>query len=187
MATSKNNIITHGLSGKVGDILVFSQRAGKTIVGKVPEKTHVPLSEKQKQVNARFQEAVIYARGAIADENQKNAYAQNAGDGKSAYNVAIADFFNAPDIETIDLSGYTGKPGEKIIIKAFDDFKVKQVTVEIYNHDGTTVEKGDALPDASGLQWIYTTTAVNEQLAGDKIIVKASDIPGNITESKKEL
>lgn len=26
MAQSKNNIITHGLSGKVGDIIVFSQR-----------------------------------------------------------------------------------------------------------------------------------------------------------------
>ncbi len=31
MAQSKNNIITHGLSGKVGDIIVFSQRGGKTI------------------------------------------------------------------------------------------------------------------------------------------------------------
>ncbi|SDF09761.1 hypothetical protein SAMN05421825_1031 [Epilithonimonas hungarica] len=32
MAESKNNIITHGLSGKVGDLIVFRQRSGDTIV-----------------------------------------------------------------------------------------------------------------------------------------------------------
>ncbi|CEN46452.1 hypothetical protein CCAN2_1710034 [Capnocytophaga canimorsus] len=31
MTQSKNNIVTHGLSGKVGGVLVFSQRNGKTI------------------------------------------------------------------------------------------------------------------------------------------------------------
>ena len=36
MAESKKNIITHGMSGKVGDIIVFSQRHGKTIVSKAP-------------------------------------------------------------------------------------------------------------------------------------------------------
>jgi len=38
MAESKNNIITHGLSGKVGDLIVFSQRNGKTFVSKAPRK-----------------------------------------------------------------------------------------------------------------------------------------------------
>jgi len=37
MAESKNNIITHGLSGKVGDLIVFSQRNGKTIVSRAPK------------------------------------------------------------------------------------------------------------------------------------------------------
>jgi len=36
MAQSKGNIITQDLSGKVGNILVFSQRNGKTFVSKVP-------------------------------------------------------------------------------------------------------------------------------------------------------
>ena len=34
MAESKNNIITHGLSGKIGDLIVFSQRDGKTFAAK---------------------------------------------------------------------------------------------------------------------------------------------------------
>ena len=36
MAKQTNNVVTHGLSGKVGDLLVFRQRAGKTVVGKAP-------------------------------------------------------------------------------------------------------------------------------------------------------
>jgi hypothetical protein len=74
MAQSKDNIITHGLSGKLGNILVFSQRHGKTIVSKVPK--HNPeQSAKQKEQVAKFQEAVIYAKTAIKDANTKAAYA----------------------------------------------------------------------------------------------------------------
>ncbi|MDR1594239.1 MAG: hypothetical protein LBS43_07135 [Prevotellaceae bacterium] len=38
MAKSTNNIVTHGLRGKVGDILIFRYVNGDTIVSKVPEK-----------------------------------------------------------------------------------------------------------------------------------------------------
>ncbi len=48
MAESKNNIITHGLSGKVGDLIVFSQRNGKTIVSKAPKDKTAEDSQKQK-------------------------------------------------------------------------------------------------------------------------------------------
>ncbi|MCD0479267.1 hypothetical protein LPB90_12440 [Chryseobacterium sp. LC2016-29] len=48
MAESKNSIVTHGLSGKVGDLLVFRQRNGKTVVSKVPEDSTGELSDKQK-------------------------------------------------------------------------------------------------------------------------------------------
>ena len=38
MAKQTNNVITHGLSGKVGDLLVFRQRAGKTVIAKASPK-----------------------------------------------------------------------------------------------------------------------------------------------------
>lgn len=47
MAKSKNNVVTHGLSGKIGDMLVFSQRNGQTIVGMAPKERTQPLSAKQ--------------------------------------------------------------------------------------------------------------------------------------------
>ncbi|MDR3297292.1 MAG: hypothetical protein LBS94_03555, partial [Prevotellaceae bacterium] len=73
MATSKNNVVTHGLSGKIGDLLVFRQMGGKTIVSKVPEKSNV-VSDKQVAHRKRFQQAVIYAQGAVADPETKGLY-----------------------------------------------------------------------------------------------------------------
>jgi hypothetical protein len=36
MARSSHNVVVHNLSGKVGDLLVFRQRHGKTFVRKYP-------------------------------------------------------------------------------------------------------------------------------------------------------
>lgn len=184
MAQSKDNIITHGLSGKVGNILVFSQRNGKTFVGKVPKqktKADTPAQVAHKQ---KFQRATIYGKAAIANQVTKAAYEADAEIGESAFNVAVADFLQAPDIDSVDLSGYTGKVGEKIIILATDDFAVTSVTVNISNADGTLVEDGAAVLSADGLDWVYTTTAVNASLAGDKITIEATDTPGNVTEKQ---
>ncbi|CEN39197.1 hypothetical protein [Capnocytophaga cynodegmi] len=186
MAQSNNNIVTHGLSGKVGDILVFSQRNGKTIVSKAP-KRKAEFSDKQKEHHQKFQKAVIYAKGALQNPTTKQMYDEAAAkkEGLNSYNIAVADLMNAPKIEQIDLSAYTGQVGDLIKIKAYDDFAVKAVTVEIQNSEGTLVEKGNAIDN--GLEWIYTTTVNNPNLSGDKIIVRATDNPDNLTEKEVQL
>ncbi len=184
MAQSKDNIVTHGLSGKVGNILVFSQRHGKTFVGKAPKKSTKDDTPAQEAHKLRFQRAIIYGQTVIADPVAKAAYEAAAENGESAFNVAVADLLQAPDIDSVDLSGYTGQVGEKIIILATDDFKVTSVTVNISNGDGTLVEQGAAVLGNTGLNWVYTTTAVNPSLSGDKITVDATDTPGNTTEKE---
>lgn len=186
MAKSINNIITHGLSGKVGDLLVFSQRNGKTIVSKVPTKKS-ELSDKQKQQMSKFQEAVLYAKNVLKDPTTKEMYELEAKkeQGVSGYNVAVADLMNAPKIEEINLSEYKGKKGDKIKIKAFDDFKVEAVKVLIYNGDGSLVEEGNAVEE--GLYWIYKAKENNTELSGDKIVVRATDIPDNLAEKEQLL
>jgi hypothetical protein len=183
MAKSKKNVITYGLSGKIGDILMFRQVDGQTIVSSVgtPSKTE---SEKQVEHRKRFQQAVLYARIAIASPETEEQYRKVAAKKKKrAFNVAVADFFNAPGIESIDLSEYGGNVGDRIRIIARDDFAVKTVTVRIINPDGSIVEEGNAVQSVSAL-WIYTATQYNESLDGDKIIVTASDLPGNKTEEE---
>lgn len=187
MAESKNNVLTKGLTGLVGDMIVFRNRGGKTFVSAKPKERSGELSENQKQHQGRFQEAILYGKTAIADPSQKAAYEDVTTGGQTAFNVAVADFFHAPEIKDVDVSGYTGKSGDKIIIRATDDFKVSSVMVAIYNADGTEVEHGLAIQSPNGVDWIYTTTQANASLAGDRIVIQATDIPGNVTEQQKNL
>lgn len=187
MAKVGDNIVTTGLSGKLGNLIVFRNRAGKTIVSKAPKKKQTEWSEAQEKHRLRFQEAVLYAKNAIANPTTKEAYQAAAKDGETAYNVAVADFLNAPYINEIDVSKYNGQPGSYIQVRAVDDFKVAEVSVIILNDDGTEVEQGLAVQQTGNIWWRYTTTATNESLAGDKIIIRVSDIPGNLTEQEKEV
>ena len=182
MAKVGNNIVTQGLSGMLGNQLVFRMRGSKTYVAKAPVKTEQELTEAQIEHRRHFQEAILYAKGAIASPEMKAAYQEAAEEDTTAYNVAVADFMNAPHIDEIDISQYTGQPGSNIVVRAVDDFKVAEVAVVIYNPDGSLVEQGLAVEEQGGYQWKYTATALNADLSGDKIIIRVSDIPGNLTE-----
>ena len=181
MAKQTNNVVTHGLSGKVGDLLVFRQRAGKTVVAKAPPKRK-SSTEQQKEQQRKFQRAILYAKSVMLDSDMKSAYDKAAKKGQSGYNVAVADFFHAPDIQNVDVSGYTGKPGDVIRFEVTDNFMVKEVKVAITNADGSLVEDGNATPDAIGYQWTYIATSTNNSLDGDKIEITVSDLPGNVTQ-----
>lgn len=95
--------------------------------------------------------------------------------------MAVADFLNAPSFDEIDLSGYNGTPGIKIAIRVTDDFKVVEVQVEIYNGDGTLVESGAAVQQPNPVDWVFTAKVNNGSLDGDKVVIKASDVPRNIS------
>jgi hypothetical protein len=181
MAKQKGNVVTHGLSGKIGDLLVFRQRDGQTIVSKIPEQKKA-ASEKQVELRHRFQQATVYAKIAAGTPGTKELYEGEAKKrrGMTAYSVAVADYFNALDIDSVDLSGYLGVVGDEIRIIASDDFAVKSVHVQIGNANGSVVEEGYAANSVAGL-WIYTVTANNESPNGCKIVVSASDMPGNVT------
>jgi hypothetical protein len=185
MAKQKGNVVTHGLSGKIGDLLVFRQVDGKTVVSKVPEQKKA-ASEKQVKLRQRFQQATVYAKIAAGTPGMKELYEEEAKKrrGMTAYSVAVADFFNAPDIDSVDLSEYSGVAGDEIRIIASDDFAVKSVHVRISNANGAAVEEGYALNSVASL-WIYTATANSESPHGCKIVVSASDIPGNVTTVEK--
>ena len=95
--------------------------------------------------------------------------------------VAVADFLHAPDVDEIDVTDYHGAINDSIRVRVTDDFKVQQVQVSILNADGTLVEEGNAAKQGNEIDWIYTATATNESKEGDKIVVRASDKPGNIS------
>jgi len=68
----------------------------KTIVGKVPQKRKID-TDLQKEHQHKFQRAVLYAKSVLADSELRETYGKSAKTGQNGYNVAVADFFNAPD------------------------------------------------------------------------------------------
>jgi len=182
MAKSRNNVVTHGLSGKVGNMLVFKQLNGNTIVSNRPRKSGKPASDKQVAQTQRFAQAIIYAKAAMSVPEIKLAYAAATTMGITPFNVAMADKMKAPEIQEVNVVAYTGKIGDVIVVKATDDFKVTQVTVEIQHPDGSLVEKGDAVLSETGLEWQYKAVNANNAVQGCKVIARAMDLPGNVTE-----
>ncbi|MFT3738135.1 MAG: hypothetical protein QM786_05215 [Breznakibacter sp.] len=187
MAKVGDNIVTTGLRGKLGNLIVFRNYGGKTIVSMAPKRKKTQRTETQEKYLQRFKEAVLYAQNAIADKVTKDAYQNSAQEGRSAYNVAVADFLNAPRINEIDVSHYNGRPGSYLQIHAIDDFMVKDVSVTIRNADGTEIENGMAIQQPGAIWWRYTATTVNPSLNGSIIIVRVSDLPGNLTGKITEL
>jgi hypothetical protein len=180
MAIVKNNIVTQGLSGKLGDTMVFRQRGEQTIAAKAPIARGPDGTPPQLAARQKFQQASIFGKAVSADPIAKAPYQALAKERQTAYNVAVADFFLAPDIQEIDVSNYTGQAGETIKIEVTDDFKVQSVKVYIHNEDGSMVEEGDAKQEQDSTEWIYTTTTINTNLSNDKITITASDIPANL-------
>src|SRR4051812_28962803 len=73
MAELKDNYVMHGMSGKLGNLLVFKQWFGRTIAAKKPRKNNT-VSADQQAVRDKFQQATVYAKAAIADAPTLEAY-----------------------------------------------------------------------------------------------------------------
>jgi hypothetical protein len=187
MAKVAKNALLHGASGMFGDQIVIRQRAGMTILAQPPGERQGEPTAGQRAHEGRFQQAIIYGRSAIKDAAEKAAYKEKAKPSQSAFNVAVADFFHAPSIDEIDLTAYTGQVGDTIRVRAVDDFRVVQVHVSISNADGSLVEQGDAVQQANQVDWLYTATAANESTEGDRIVIRASDKPSNISEAEQAM
>ncbi len=142
MATVRRNMVIEGIGGMLGNQLIFKRdKAGRTIISIKPrfdenrEFTPAHLTQQE-----RFQEAAAYAKDVAQTEP---VYAEKAaGTAKSAYNVAIADWFHSPEVDEIDLSDYTGQAGQVIRAKVADDVQVTQVSVVIATEAGVVVEQG---------------------------------------------
>ncbi|HCR72014.1 MAG TPA: hypothetical protein DIW23_11260 [Anaerolineae bacterium] len=182
MAKVRKNLIIQGLSGSLGEQLVIRHdRAGRTIVAVSPSfDPDRTFSEAQQETQERFRQATAYAKVA----KDEDVYVEKA-DGKavSAYNVAVADWFHAPEILEVDMSAWDGVQGQIIRVKVLDDVQVTQVNVVITDEQGDAIEQGSAVQQ-DGLWWSYTTT---ENASGTpRVIASARDLPGNIGQLEVE-
>ena len=182
MAHADNSIITGKFKGSPGKQLVFPDWEGKTIVAKSPKSRTGDATAAQLERQEKFQTASRYALAVTrgSDQSLAQAYANALRPRQNVYSRALEDFMSPPVVKSIKTPGYTGAIGDKIVIRAIDDYRVTKVQVEILKPDGTLLETGTAEQNINGIDWTYTaTTPAAAGLAGSKIKAIAFDVPGN--------
>ncbi len=187
MAKVKLNPVLEQIRGQVGD-LVFKHYGDEMVVGRKPDRSGILPTESQLEHQERFRQAVLYGRLVMADPEMKANYEKTAkAKGKPLFSLTVADFFNAPVVDEVDLSGYSGEAGDPIVIRAHDDFKVTRLSVIVGDTNGPDIESGEAeeTPLNSG-RWVYTTTSTVAQGTTVRIVVSVSDQPGGTGEKMEE-
>jgi hypothetical protein len=180
MARIVKNDLVRGARGNFGKQFVYKKRGKQTHIASMPDTSNVIPTLVQVQVRELFSLAALYAKAAMFNPEIKKQYKEKAGDGATAFNVAVRDYFKAPVVKSIDPSNYNGSVGSKLIVTAKDDFRVVSVKVAIKTATGDLVEEGEAHLNPDNLaQWIYTATQDNATLAGSVITATAKDRPGN--------
>lgn len=93
--------IFKGFSGSVNRNLLFRQCSGITVLSRFPDRSKVVYSERQKQAQKRFSDAVDFARVVISQPGLKDIYAIKASllRFRSAWNLAIAEFMSGKPLE----------------------------------------------------------------------------------------
>lgn len=180
MARVNYNVVTHGVSGKIGDLLQFRQRNGKTIIAKIAARSG-KVAPAQQLVRDKFRLATAYAKSAIKNPAIREIYEFRAAGGISPYNLALRDFFSPPVISGVDLAAYIGDIGNPILVTATDDTRLVEVTVKIFDSTETLVETGAAIRQGEQDVWIYTATSSNSLPSGSRVVVEVRDLPGNKT------
>ena len=150
MAKVNLNPVLEGIRGAIGD-LVFKHYGEEVIVGRKPDPSNTPPTAGQQAVRERFKLAALYGKTVLADAESKQLYTTAAkAKGIPMFALALADFFNAPVVDEIDLAGYSGKAGDPIKVRAHDDFVLVGVGVTIRGTDGAVLEQGAAVAGTDG-------------------------------------
>jgi hypothetical protein len=180
MAKVVSNQVVQGVSGGLGNLMLRRLRDGRTILCVKPDFSRRKLSEGQQAHYQRFREGAAYARDAARTQP---VYAElAAGTMKTAYNIALADWFHAPVIRKVEV-------GEgRVRVFASDNVRVAGVRVSIVDGEGKLREQGEAVGPSTGSGcaagwWEYAAGRLPG--VGEKVVVEARDLAGNVTRAEK--
>jgi hypothetical protein len=189
MATYKRNTLTKGASGSFGDEFGFRQINGKTIIAPLPKRSGI-VSEKQAIARAKFLNASLYAKSAIANPAMKAEYAaiaqhKNFKGGPTV--AAMTDYLTSANLAMAYAHQFNGSTGFPITLVLADNYKGKEMEVSISNKDGTITESGKANFALGDSAWTYITTVPYASIDGLKVIVTVKDRIGRVSSFEKVL
>jgi hypothetical protein len=181
MAIADDNVVTRGYRGRIGN-LIFRRWGKKTVVSLAPDVANRKWSKVQKANRLRFRDAMAYARKALGDPDKLKYYRKKAKGMQTVWNVAVADYMKKPQINEIDVHNYKGQAGNTIRVAARDNFQVAGVILSIVDAQGFEVEGGMAVEMPNG-NWIYKAMEPNPSWHGGRIVVRITDLPGNVVKT----
>jgi hypothetical protein len=160
------NALISALRGSVGGLVFRQMRNGSVVVSRAPDFSRRKFSKGQKEHQQRFREASAYARHAAKTQPVYAELAQKTM--RTAYNIALSDWFNPPVIHRIER-----KEG-RILVEASDNVMVTKVQVSVFDAEGTVLEKGEAVREKGDL-WAFVS-----HVEGHTIAAEAWDPAGNL-------
>jgi hypothetical protein len=164
MARAESNIFLHRVRGSLGETVTRQLPDGSNPVSKTPGSSSRKFSEGQAAHWRRFRQAAAYARRA----QRQPIYAELASRmGKTAYTIALSDWFRPPVIRALE------RRGAAVFVEAADEVMVTRVQVTVFDARGKAVEKGEGAR-REGDWWEYVPRA-----RGKTILVEAWDLAGN--------
>jgi hypothetical protein len=180
MAKIKFNGLVSEVRGGIGGLVVRKSR-GKFMLSDKPDMSEVEPSQMQVGQRKRFGRAVAYGKTVMADPASL-AFYEGLAEQKEmpAFSLCVGDYLNEPTIDSLDLSGYKGNVGDRILITTQDDIGVVRLNVELTRTDGANIECGQAIELGAGSgSWVYIATVPVP--IGTDIFVEAEgfDRPGS--------
>jgi hypothetical protein len=175
MAKVEFNSSVSQVHGKV-DRWVYRERDGRAQVFPYQKQKDRPTPAQLGQ-RQRFRDAQAYAKSVLADPLKSLSYRKLAAErGGPANAILVANFYNPPVIEQVDLSAYRGQAGDLIRVLATDAIEVAGVTITIRDAGAAILETGAATKDHS--VWVYRSTTSPTNPASAQIEVIARNFAG---------
>ncbi|RFM30995.1 hypothetical protein [Chitinophaga silvisoli] len=172
MAIIKNHILFEHVKGTLGNQFTIYERNGQIIIAKKRGPSKNKPTTKQLEARYKMQVAAAYAKVIIQDPEIKAYYKSLAGPGQNAYNMAVKDAYNSPEVQNIRFEE------ETIVVTVKDEFRVASVEVWILDAEGAQVERGNAILGRNGVDWYYKADLLPP---GGKVKIVVFDLPGNET------
>ena len=167
MAKVKPNDLIKGLSGSIGRLVFRRMPDGSVVVSGAPDFRRRKFSKGQQEHQQRFREASVYARQAAKTQP---IYAKVGIETlKTAYNIALSDWFNPPVIHQVK------QRAGSIFAEAGDNVMVTKILFTVLDEDGKIAEQGEGTK-GEGDWWEYIPG-----IPGKRMVVEASDTAGNVT------
>lgn len=172
MAIIQDSVLMQCINGTINKEVTIYQRGGKTIMAKKRSASKKKPTQNQLEARYKMRVAAAYAMSILADPDMKAYYQSKAGPGQNAYNMAIRDAYNSPEIQSLTLEADT------VVVRTTDEFRVDSIQVEVLDANGETIERGQATMGWNGMKWTYKVAQLPKT---GRIRITAVDLPGNET------